>query len=185
MRADDPSRRLRDTLAHVPTGVVVVTTLSADGLRLGMTMNSFASVSLDPPLVLFSIDRRSRGLHAWLAAPGYAINVLSIAQTALANRFARTNSDKWSGVASAPGLHGAPLLEDAVARLECTARERLDGGDHMIFLARVDRHWAAPERAALVFHRGRFARVAGIPGDTPAAELADTAFASWPLAMHY
>jgi flavin reductase (DIM6/NTAB) family NADH-FMN oxidoreductase RutF len=185
MRADPTSRRLRSTLAQVPTGVVVITASTADGVRLGMTMNSFASVSLDPPLVLFSIDRRSLGLAAWLGVPGYAVNVLSTSQTGLANRFARPSPDKWSGVESSPGLHGAPLLDGAVARVECTAHERLDGGDHVIFVGRVDRHWAASERAALVFHRGRFAQVADLPGNTPAAELADAAFASWPLAMHY
>src|SRR5678815_5565025 len=98
MRADNPSRRLRDTLAHVPTGVVVATMLAEAGSRLGMTMNSFASVSLDPPLVLFSIDRRSLGLSAWLTASGYAINILSSSQAALANRFARACADKWTDV---------------------------------------------------------------------------------------
>jgi flavin reductase (DIM6/NTAB) family NADH-FMN oxidoreductase RutF len=185
MREDDARRRLRDTLAQVPTGVVVVTAPTADGVPLGMTMSSFVSVSLDPPLVLFSIDRRSRGIGAWLAAAGYAINVLSTAQGGLANRFARPGSDKWAGVGSSPGLHGAPLLDAAVAWLECTARERIDGGDHVIFVARVDRHWAAPERRALVFHRGRFAQVAELPGPGPAAELGDPALAGWPLAMHY
>ena len=182
---DTARLRLRHTLAQLPTGVVIVTARTVDGVRLGMTMNSFASVSLDPPLVLFSIDRRSLGFAAWLAAPGYAVNVLATAQAALANRFARARLEKWAGVESSPGLHGAPLLDGAVARLECTAQERIDGGDHVIFLGRVDRHWTAPERAALVFHRGRFAQVADLPRNAPAAELADLALANWPLAMHY
>jgi len=185
MRAVSAGRELRATLAQLPTGVVIVTAATAGGAPLGMTMNSFVSVSLDPPLVLFCIDRRSLGLAAWLAVPGYAINVLSVTQTGIANRFARPSPDKWHGVEAARGLHGAPLLEGAVARLECTAQECVDAGDHVIFVGRVDRHSAAPGLAALVFHRGRFAQVASLPGDTPAAEIATTGFAGWPLAMHY
>ena len=185
MRAASAGLELRATLAQLPTGVVIVTAATAGGVPLGMTMNSFVSVSLDPPLVLFCIDRRSLGLAAWLAVPGYAINVLSVTQTGIANRFARPSPDKWHGVEAARGLHGAPLLEGAVARLECTAQECVDAGDHVIFVGRVDRHSAAPELAALVFHRGRFAQVASLPGETPAAEFATAGFAGWPLAMHY
>jgi len=190
MRAASAGLELRATLAQLPTGVVIVTAATAGGVPLGMTMNSFVSVSLDPPLVLFCIDRRSLGLAAWLAVPGYAINVLSVTQTGIANRFARPSPDKWHGVDAARGLHGAPLLEGAVARLECTAQECVDAGDHVIFVGRVDRHSAAPGLAALVFHRGRFAQVASLPGDTPAAEFATAEFATagfagWPLAMHY
>jgi flavin reductase (DIM6/NTAB) family NADH-FMN oxidoreductase RutF len=180
MRAISASRELRATLAQLPTGVVIVTAASAGGVRLGMTMNSFVSVSLDPPLVLFCIDRRSLGLAAWLTVPGYAINVLSATQTEIANRFARPSPDKWNGVEAARGLHGAPLLDGVVARLECTAQERIDAGDHVILIGRVDRHSAAPELAALTFHRGRFGQVAGLSGPAPVAE-----FAGWPLAMHY
>jgi flavin reductase (DIM6/NTAB) family NADH-FMN oxidoreductase RutF len=81
MRAVSAGRELRATLAQLPTGVVIVTAATAGGAPLGMTMNSFVSVSLDPPLVLFCIDRRSLGLAAWLTVPGYAINVLSVTQT--------------------------------------------------------------------------------------------------------
>ena len=185
MRTATAGCELRATLAQLPTGVVIVTAATAGGVPLGMTMNSFVSVSLDPPLVLFCIDRRSLGLAAWLTVPGYAVNVLSVTQTAIANRFARPSPDKWSGVEAARGLHGAPLLDAAVAHLECTARDRIDAGDHVIFVGRVDRHSAAPELAALVFHRGRFAQVASLPGQTPTAEFAAAGFTGWPLAMHY
>ena len=185
MRTVTAGCELRATLAQLPTGVVIITAATAGGAPLGMTMNSFVSVSLDPPLVSFCIDRRSLGLAAWVTVPGYAINVLSVTQTEIANRFARPSPDKWHGVEAARGLHGAPLLEGVVARLECTAQERIDAGDHVIFVGRVDRHSAAQELAALVFHRGRFAQVASLPGDSPAAEFATAEFAGWPLAMHY
>jgi flavin reductase (DIM6/NTAB) family NADH-FMN oxidoreductase RutF len=171
---------LRDALARFPTGVVVATAATPGGTLLGMTLNSFTSVSLDPPLVLFCIDRRSLSLSAWASAPGYAINVLAEQQGELSNRFARAGIWKWAGTVFSTGLHGAPLLDGAVARFECAAERQADGGDHLIFVARVERHWFAPESRALVFHQGRYAAVADSLGPTPVAELA-----SWPLPIHY
>lgn len=173
------SRGLRDALALVPTGVVVVTGLTADGVRLGMTMNSFASVSLTPPLVLFCIDRRARSLQAWLTIRGYAVNVLARTQDRLSTQFARPGAAKWDGVAATVGRHGAPLLDGSLARFECAAHARCDGGDHVIFLARVERVTMDLAAPPLVFHRGRY---------TALAEPADTSEAAgpgWPLAMHY
>jgi flavin reductase (DIM6/NTAB) family NADH-FMN oxidoreductase RutF len=180
--ATDPlaSRRLRDALGHVATGVVVATALTGDGVRLGMTLNSCASVSLDPPLVLFCIDRRARGLPDWRRVAGWAVNVLAARQSELSNRFARPGADKWRGVGFVPGLHGAPLLDGVCARFECTAHDQLDGGDHVILVGRVERHWADPGSPALVFHRGRYAQLADPLAVRPAPELA-----SWPLPIHY
>ena len=180
--ASDPSasRRLRDALGHVATGVVVATALTPEGVRLGMTLNSFASVSLEPPLVLFCIDRRARGLPYWLRVAGYAVNVLSARQSELANRFARPGVDKWRSVGFAPGLHGAPLLDRVCAHFECTAHDRLDGGDHVILVGRVERHWSDPDSPALVFHRGRFTNLAD-----PLAAWPAPALANWPLPIHY
>jgi flavin reductase (DIM6/NTAB) family NADH-FMN oxidoreductase RutF len=181
LAADDLARRrLRDALAHVPTGVVIATTMTADGTKLGMTMNSFTSVSLDPPLVLFCIDRRALSLPAWQRVPGYAVNVLASRQGELSNRFARPSPAKWAGVASTMGLHGAPLLQGAIAHFECTAQERVDGGDHVIFIGRIERHRADADSPPLVFHRGRYAEVADPLTTTPAAQLAN-----WPLPIHY
>jgi flavin reductase (DIM6/NTAB) family NADH-FMN oxidoreductase RutF len=178
--ADASRRGLRGALAQFPTGVVIATAATTDGALLGMTLNSFTSVSLDPPLVLFCIDRRSLGLSAWERAPGYALNVLAEHQGQLSNRFARAGVEKWAGTAFVSGLHGAPLLEGAVARFECRAERRLDGGDHVIFLGLVERHGSAAERSALVFHRGRYGAVADVAAPAPAAELS-----CWPLPIHY
>jgi flavin reductase (DIM6/NTAB) family NADH-FMN oxidoreductase RutF len=173
------SRGLRDALALVPTGVVIVTALTVDGVRLGMTMNSFASVSLTPPLVLFCIDRRARSLQAWLKVPGYAVNVLARAQDRLSTQFAHPSAAKWHGVAATVGRHGAPLLDGSLARFECAAHAQCNGGDHVIFLARVESVTMDRTAPPLVFHRGRY---------TALAELADmngAAGPGWPLAMHY
>lgn len=172
-------RGLRDALALVPTGVVIVTALTAEGVRLGMTMNSFASVSLAPPLVLFCIDRRARGLQAWQTVPGYAVNVLSRTQDRLSTQFARPGAAKWDGVAATVGRHGAPLLDGSLARFECAAHARCDGGDHVVFLARVERVTIDLAAPPLVFHRGRYTALAEL------ADMGEAAGPGWPLAMHY
>jgi flavin reductase (DIM6/NTAB) family NADH-FMN oxidoreductase RutF len=178
--ADTGRRRLRDALARFPTGVVVATAVAADGTLLGMTLNSFTSVSLEPPLVLFCIDRRALSRHAWEQVPGYAINVLANDQGPLSNRFARAGAAKWAGTPFVAGLHGAPLLQGAVARFECSAERLADGGDHLVFIGRVERHWFDPETRPLVFHRGRYAAFEETAGPTPAAE-----WTGWPLPIHY
>ncbi|NJO35248.1 MAG: flavin reductase family protein [Rhodospirillales bacterium] len=129
-------RRFRDALGLFPTGVAIVTTV-ANGERLGMTISSFGSLSLEPPLVLFSMHRKANGYPAWQQATHYAINVLNEDQQELSNRFARARGEKWIGVSTVPGKTGVPLLPNAVATFECVAHSRCDGGDHEIFLGRV------------------------------------------------
>ncbi len=102
-------RRLRDALGQFPTGVVVATAISPAGERLGMTMSSFNSVSLDPPLVLFSVHRLALSFSAWQKIEHYAINVLNEDQEELSNRFARAKGDKWEGLAPLFGKTGVPL----------------------------------------------------------------------------
>lgn len=177
---EEETRRLRAALGVFPTGIVVVTAWDAQGGPLGMTMNSFTSLSLRPPLVLFSIDRGSLGLPAWLRARGYAMNVLARGQEHLSNRFARALSDKWQGVACRDGLHQAPLLSDALATFECAAHATFDGGDHVIFVARVERFECGGQAEPLVFHRGRYTTLAS---HASAAHLQPPA--DWPLSIHY
>jgi flavin reductase (DIM6/NTAB) family NADH-FMN oxidoreductase RutF len=178
-RSDEASR-LRSALAQMPTGVAIVTAATTDGRSLGMTVNSFASVSLDPPLVLFCIDRRSLAFEGWQRAPGYAINVLAATQGPLSNAFARAGSSKWDGVEFERGLNGAPRIAGAIACFECSAHERFDGGDHAIFVARVERFTTHPTGQPLLFHRGRYGEIAGAPFAPAAAELM-----AWPLPIHY
>jgi flavin reductase (DIM6/NTAB) family NADH-FMN oxidoreductase RutF len=174
----DP-RTLRRALAAVPTGVVITTAWDAQSGPLGMTMNSFTSVSLDPPLVIFSIDRRAVGLSAWLRVSGYAINVLACGQEHLSNQFARSLGEKWQDVRCTSGLYNAPLLDGAVARFECSRYETVAGGDHVIFLARVQRFSCDEVAQPLVFHRGRYGAVQG--RDTAGAPVS----LAWPLSIHY
>lgn len=174
------SRRLRDALGAFPTGVVITTAWDPEVGPLGMTMNSFTSVSLDPPMILFSIDRRSQGLARWRQVPGYAINVLACGQEDLSNRFARPRSDKWQGVRFQRGLHDAPLLQDVLATFECTAHQQLDGGDHVMFLADVSRFSCRSNASPLVFHRGSYTTLKRSYASAEAG-LAP----AWPLSIHY
>jgi 4-hydroxyphenylacetate 3-hydroxylase, reductase component len=170
----DP-RGFRRALGHFATGVTIVTA-QAQGQRAGMTANSFSSVSLDPPLVLWSIDKGSHSLPVFEQAEGFAVNVLASDQMDLASRFARSGTDKFAGVDWHPGLSGAPCLPGAAARFECRRHAIVDAGDHFILLGRVERYQHS-DRDLLLFARGRF----GLPVDYPALS-ADTGSSAVPAA---
>ncbi|CAL8977614.1 p-hydroxyphenylacetate 3-hydroxylase, reductase component [Rhodoplanes serenus] len=164
--------RFRRTLGRFPTGVAVVTGAGPDGAPLGITVSSFNSVSLDPPLILFSIARRANSFAAWQAARHYAVNVLGEDQEWLSDRFARPAADKWEGVTVTAGQHGMPVLPGCLAVLECEAYARHDGGDHEIFVGRVlgltvDRD--GPPRPPLVFFAGRYRKLMPDPAAPEAA----------------
>lgn len=146
----------RRTLGAFATGVAVITAEAEDGVLLGMTMSSFNSVSLDPPLVLFSVARTARSLPALRTARAYGVNVLSRDQRELSGRFSRALGEKWEGVAHRRGAGGAPLLAGAAAHLECVPYAIHDGGDHEIFVARVVAHAADADAHPLIFHAGRY-----------------------------
>lgn len=150
------SRTFRQVLGQFATGVAVVTASAADGTRIGMTMSSFNSVSLDPPLVLFSVDRRALSLPAMREARGFGINILGEEQRELSDRFARALEDKWSAVDHHLGAHDVPLLKGALAHLECVPHAIHEGGDHEIFIARVLRVSAPGTKTPLIFFRGRY-----------------------------
>ncbi|MBV0912383.1 flavin reductase family protein [Rhodobacteraceae bacterium ASV31] len=153
---DDP-RALRDALGRFATGVTVITTASDIG-PLGITANSFASVSLDPPLVLWSPARASKRFAAYAEAKHYAIHILGAEQEELSRHFATQGSD-FSGIDWAPGAHETPLIEGCLARFECTPVAVHDGGDHVIVVGRVDRaSWR--DGAPLLFLSGTFGRFA-------------------------
>jgi flavin reductase (DIM6/NTAB) family NADH-FMN oxidoreductase RutF len=160
---DDPARRLRRALGCYPTGVTVVTARAADGRAVGLTVNSFASLSLDPPLLLWSLANRSPSLRVFRSASHYAINVLAQGQQALALRFADPKvPDKFEGVAlhqaPEPVASQAPLLEGALAWFVCASRDAIETGDHTLFIGRmVDHAMGAGE--PLVFQGGSFARL--------------------------
>jgi flavin reductase (DIM6/NTAB) family NADH-FMN oxidoreductase RutF len=154
-------REFRDALGLFATGVTVVTGISGDGARLGATISSFSSVSLDPPLVLFSLSRRATGFMAWSTVESFAVNILAEDQSAISTRFARAMTDKWQGLAPAYGVNGSPLLNEALAWIECSPYGQHDGGDHLIFVGRVDRLTVRDREQfrPLLFFRGKYRRL--------------------------
>lgn len=146
----------RDALAMFATGVTIVTARAADGSLVGLTANSFNSVSLTPPLVLWSLSRGAASMAALSTGSHYAINILAAGQKDLAERFATKNIDRWADVAFTEGLGGAPVLVGAAASFECFNRSRYDEGDHVIFVGEVERCAHTAGASPLLYHGGRF-----------------------------
>jgi flavin reductase (DIM6/NTAB) family NADH-FMN oxidoreductase RutF len=150
----DP-REFRNALGTYATGVTIITAAGADGKPYGLTCNSFASVSLNPPLVLWSLVRYSSSLNAFQNATHFAVNVLGVSQQALANKFAKSSDEKFVGVEWSAGLGDAPLLKDSVANFQCRSVNRYYGGDHVIFLGAVEAY-SYNHGEPLLFARGRY-----------------------------
>lgn len=146
----------RDALGMFATGVTIVTARAADGTLVGLTANSFNSVSLAPPLVLWSLARSAASMGALSAGSHYTVNILSASQKRLAERFATKNIDRWTDVAFTEGAGGAPVLVGAAASFECFNRSRYDEGDHVIFVGEVERCSHDVGASPLLFHGGRF-----------------------------
>jgi len=146
----------RAALGMFATGVTIVTARAADGRLLGLTANSFNSVSLTPPLVLWSLASAAGSMPHLSTGSHYAINILAAEQKGLAERFAARDVDRWEGVARREGLGGAPVLEGCVASFECFNRSRYEEGDHVIFVGEVERCTHRPGVPPLLFHGGRF-----------------------------
>lgn len=148
-------RELRRALGRFATGVTVVTTCGPDGRREGLTANSFSSVSLDPPLVLWSLDRLAPSLPAFEAAEHFAVHVLGSHQHGLSARFATPAADKFAALATEGGLGGCPLLSDCLARFECSVYDRVVAGDHIVFIGLVER-MTHRDGEPLVFCAGQY-----------------------------
>jgi flavin reductase (DIM6/NTAB) family NADH-FMN oxidoreductase RutF len=157
------TRAFRRALGTFPTGVTIVTTVSPEGRPVGLTCNSFSSVSLSPPLILWSLALHSPSLPAFLQAPRFAVNVLSAGQLGHSTRFSQPLPDKFENVAWAPGEGGLPLITDAAAHLECRNETRHYTGDHVIFIGRVLR-FAYNANAPLVFAHGEYRVLTEHPG---------------------
>ena len=150
------ARSFRQSLGTFPTGVCLVTTMATDGKCEGMTINSFASVSLDPPLILWSIRDDARSADAFICGRHFILSVLASTQREIAMHFARPAPDKFSGWARefGSGIGGCPRLRGAVATFECTTYSRHQEGDHTILLGRVEHHDRSDE-APLLLHMGQ------------------------------
>jgi flavin reductase (DIM6/NTAB) family NADH-FMN oxidoreductase RutF len=162
--AIDP-RDFRNALGTYATGVTIITAMAQREKPYGITCNSFASVSLNPPLVLWSLGLYSQGLPIFQNASHFAVNVLGASQEALAAQFAKASTDKFKGVSWTPGLGNAPLLADSVACFQCRAANRYYGGDHVIFLGAVEAY-TYNGKEPLLFARGGYGRFVGTD-DTP------------------
>jgi flavin reductase (DIM6/NTAB) family NADH-FMN oxidoreductase RutF len=149
-------RDFRNCLGMFPTGVAVVTTVAPSGAFVGLTINSFASVSLDPPLVLWSLHANSPSMGAFDRASHFAVNILADDQVELSRRFASPQPHKFSGLKVNAGAGDVPLLEGCVATIECKGHARHTGGDHLIFVGHVERFCYDPQKRPLVFHGGRY-----------------------------
>ncbi|RST50346.1 flavin reductase [Variovorax sp. MHTC-1] len=151
----------RQLLGCFPTGVAIITTRTADGQPAGLTCNSFSSVSLEPPLVLFSLRKASSLLGAFAEADAFAINILSERQDALSSRFASSKiADKFEGVAWRSGPLGMPVIEDCLASFECSVHARHEAGDHDVFIGEVKHMSGGPADQALVFYKGAYMMLA-------------------------
>jgi len=150
----DP-REFRNALGTYATGVTIITAAGSDGKPYGLTCNSFASVSLNPPLVLWSLVRYSSSLNVFQNATHFAVNVLGASQQALSNKFAKSSDEKFAGDEWSPGLGNAPLLKESVANFQCRSVNRYYGGDHVIFLGAVEAY-AYNHGEPLLFARGRY-----------------------------
>lgn len=146
---------MRDVLGHFVTGIVVVTAIGSDG-PLGFTCQSFASLSIDPPLVSFAPARTSTTWPQIRAVGAFCVNVLASDHQDVSAAFAVSGGDKFAGVAWAPAPSGAPLLEGVSAWIDCTLFAEHDGGDHTIALGRVLDLGADPSRIPLLYYRGRY-----------------------------
>jgi unspecific monooxygenase len=151
-------RALRATLGQFATGVAIVTACSAQGSPVGLTINSFASLSLDPPLVLWSLASTSSIRPTFEAAPIHAINILAVEQAALARRFSARDVERFAGLAHRAGPYGAVLIGGALAHLVCRVRDRRKTGDHVLFVSEVVHHrFQAGE--PLIFHASRYCTI--------------------------
>ncbi|WP_244817479.1 flavin reductase family protein [Caballeronia sp. Lep1P3] len=157
----DDSRAFRRCLGQYPTGVAVITASHDSGL-VGMTVNSFASVSLDPPLILWSIRRESRSVEAFQSAEHFVVNVLAHDQIEVSNWFCKGHPEKFEQVAWEAGLGGAPLIHGAVAHLECQRVSIQEAGDHLILIGEV-KQYAHFDGKPLTFSNGEYAMTQVLP----------------------
>lgn len=150
------SQQFRSALGMFATGVTIVTARAPDGSLVGLTANSFNSVSLSPPLVLWSLAQRAGSMAIFSKGSHYAINILAAEQQDLARRFATRDIDRFAGVAWREGAGGAPVLEGVAAVFECANRSRYQEGDHVIFVGEVESCSWRENATPLIFHGGRY-----------------------------
>ncbi len=142
-------------MARFGSGVTVITTREIEGAPTGFTASSFSSLSLDPPLVLFCLDRVAHCFDAFYGATHFAVNILTTGQEDVANRFAQRGGDKFKDVGLMDGATDSPLIEGSLVSLECRTTEKLPGGDHLIFIGEVEQVHLG-EGSPLLYYMGKY-----------------------------
>lgn len=153
--SDIDRKDLRQALGRFGTGVTVITTRAPGGARIGVTANSFNTVSLEPPIVLWSLSILSPSLELFRSAGHFVVNVLTLDQIDLCLRFSRPAEDRFAGVKFSDGLAGVPVLAGCAATIECTVLNEHVVGDHVLFLGQVERY-AYEHAAPLLFFNGKY-----------------------------
>ncbi|MDJ0637342.1 MAG: flavin reductase [Paracoccaceae bacterium] len=164
----DP-RALRRALGNFATGVTIITAKGTDGTRVGVTASSFNSLSLDPPLILWSSKKDARSCAIFETASHFAVNILAADQLEMSNHFARQQEDKFAGVDWQEGIGGAPIFPNCAGRFQCETYDKLEGGDHWIFVGKVV-DFDDFGRSPLCFHQGSYAMVYSHPDTFPGVE---------------
>jgi flavin reductase (DIM6/NTAB) family NADH-FMN oxidoreductase RutF len=163
-RMSQNSRAFRDALGHFATGVAVITARTAEGRAFGLTINSFASVSLEPALVLWSLDKASDRFAALMQATHFVVNILGGESRALSQRLSRKGESALEGEDVTEGPHGIPVLGAAIAHFDCSVEQRVDAGDHVIFIGRVQHHGHKAHGDPLLYYRGRYRALSELEG---------------------
>lgn len=153
------SKQLRNVLGHYPTGVTIITAMDTAGSPFGMTANSFASVSLDPPLILWSVGAEGSGHDIFVEAEHFCVHFLSQEQEDLSSLFADKQENRFENIDWSPGKLGAPLLPGCMCRIQCTREAVYPGGDHSIILGKAVYIESTQEKKPLVFHQGQYGTV--------------------------
>lgn len=156
----------RRALGNFATGVTIVTARGPGGEHVGVTASSFNSLSMDPPLVLWSSMKDTRSCAVFESASHFAINILASDQMEMSNHFARRQEDKFAGVDWEEGIGGAPIFPNCAGRFQCESYDKLDGGDHWIFVGKVIA-FDDFGRSPLCFHQGSYSMVFSHPGSAP------------------
>lgn len=181
MTTIDP-RSLRNVLGCFATGVAILTTRTRAGEHTAVTINSFSSVSLEPPLVLFSLAKSANALQHFQRAKSFAVNILSHRQESLSNMFARPSSADWQATRFVEAENGCALFADSLAQLECDLQSEMDGGDHLVFFGRVTRLHLRSIVDPLLFYRGRYGAYSHSKWEenvVPEGSLSDFSIGGW------
>jgi flavin reductase (DIM6/NTAB) family NADH-FMN oxidoreductase RutF len=149
---------LRRVMGHFATGVTVITTLRSSGELHGLTANAFTSVSLIPPLLLICVDKKAESYPCFDESGVFTVNVLAADQEALSRRFAVSGGEKFAGISYKIGANGAPILDGALAYLECKVTHKIDGGDHTIYIGEIEQA-ETKEGKPLLFFRGGYREI--------------------------